>query len=314
MDAGLLVGELVGRAVARLHEEVDRSLRLPERDRRREVTGDLGQMRVEVVAVGLLQYRADAGVELEPRGGREVLIERLAHELVDEGVAPWKRRVLVDHTRVRGLVEHVEEPRHAEVGGPLERLQLKLAPGHGRDAQRPDRIRREIREPAAEQHPDLLRDRPHGLAALVRQALGLHEPQHLAQEERVAAGQHVQPRGRGARGLLTRHALDVRLDVVHLEPLQRQPRPEARQLREQLGALVQLSLALAVRADEDDRRLAHGLADETQQHERGGVGGVQVVEQDDERLRPGALHQEASGGVEQAEARRFRVHRPLRAG
>ena len=314
MDAGLLVGELLCGAVARPDEEVDRRLGVAERSRGGKVAGDLGQMRIEVVAVGLLQNGADAGVQLEPRGGREVLVERLAHQLVDERVVPRERRVLVDHPRLGRLVEDVEEPGDAEVGGPLERLQLELAACHGGHAERPDRVRRQIGEPPPQQHPYLLGDRAHRSGCLVGEPLGLDQPQHLVQEERVAAGQDMQPRGRGARGLLTRHALDVRLDVVHLESLQREPRPEARELREQLRALVQLRLALAVRADEDDRRLADGLAHEAQQHERGGVGGVQVVEQDDERLRAGALDQEAPGGVEEPEARRLRVDRPLRAG
>ena len=142
VDAGLLVCELVGGPVTSPDEEVDRGLSAspsgppPRGDGRSRTDAGRGRRgRPPAVA------HADAGVELEPRGRREVLIERLAHQLVDEGVAPWKPGPRGSH-HVGGLVEHVEEPRHAEVGGLLERLRWRLlAAGDGRDAQRPDRVR-----------------------------------------------------------------------------------------------------------------------------------------------------------------------------
>ena len=257
---------------------------------------DLREVGIEVVSVGLLEHCADPGVQLEPLRGREVVVERLAQQLVDEGVAPRERRVLGDHAGLGRLGEDIEQLCDPELGRLLEHPQLELPPGNGRHAQRRDRVSGEVGEPAAQQHADLFGDRPDRIddVALVSEALRLHQPQHLTEEERVAAREHVQARGRRLRHLLTGHALDVCLDVLDVEARERQPRAEPGELPEKLRTLVGLGLALAVGTDQDDGRPADGLAHEAHQDERSRVRGVQVVEHDQERLRLSALDEEAS--------------------
>ncbi len=199
---------------------------------------------------------------------------------------------------------------------PLEHPQLELASHDGRHAQRraPRRATGPRAGAAAAPAPPRARAAPDRRRRSVAQHIGLHEPQNLTKEERVAAREHVQPRRRRARGLLAGDSFDVRLDVVDAQAVQRQARAEPGELGEQVRALVRLRLPLAVRADDDDRRLSDRLADEAHQDERSGVGRVQVVEHDHERLRARALDEEARDRVEEPEARGLGVDGPPGAG
>jgi TctA family transporter len=56
--------------------------------------GKLGQVRLKVVVEQRLQHQRDGAVENQPAGGRHVLVEGLAHQIVGEGVPSRNRRVL----------------------------------------------------------------------------------------------------------------------------------------------------------------------------------------------------------------------------
>jgi hypothetical protein len=68
----------------------------------------------------LLEHGADRGVELEALGERQVLVQRLADQLVDERIPSRHRRVLRDHAGALGLGEDVEETSDAQLARSLQ--------------------------------------------------------------------------------------------------------------------------------------------------------------------------------------------------
>jgi hypothetical protein len=298
VPARLLVGEQGRGPVPRANEVVDRRRDVAERRGQREVVGDLREVRIEVVAVEVLEDGADPAVEVEALGGREVLVERLADQLVDEPVLTWDGGVLRDDARVAGLVEHLEQPGDLEPARPLEHAQVEVAADDGGQAERLDGVRAEVGHAPAQEGADLLRDP----RVAVPEPVWADQANDLAEEERIAAGERVQALGEGAVRPSAGHSGQVRLDLVDVEAAKRDPGGLADQLGERLRALVQLGLALAVGADEHDGRPRRRLAHEPQHHERGGVGGVDVVEDDEQGAAGGGLDEELRDGVEQPEA------------
>ena len=107
----LLVGEQRRRPIARPDKVLERLSRLAERRRQVQVAGDLGQMRIQVGGVYSLQKPAHLPVQLHPSCRRQVLVERLAHQLMRERAAARYRQQLADHAHRGGLSEHLQQPR-----------------------------------------------------------------------------------------------------------------------------------------------------------------------------------------------------------
>ena len=128
-----------------------------------------------------------------------------------------------------------------------------------------------------------------------------HLAKHLVQEERIAFGRVAQEVDERARRPHAPGALDELADVGFAKPPQGQHQTLALGLGEERGKLRQvLDLDLAVGAD--DRR-PHGAdlprhGDE--HHDRGRIGGVQIVEDDEQRLRLGRPPHERGDRIEQA--------------
>jgi hypothetical protein len=123
---------------------------------------------------------------------------------------------------------------------------------------------------------------------------------------------HDRARRRPAGGLG-----DEALDLVLAEPAQRQPPPVAADLGDQLADRgVEARLDLAVGADHQHAAAAQLARDEAEQQQGRPVGGVEVVERDDERLLLAGRLEEAGDGVEQGEPRvvRLQVRRGLQVG
>ena len=87
----LLVGELADGALRGARGVVDRALGAALAGGLQEVVGDLGEVRLEVVAVGVLERLG--GEQVQPRAavGAEALQQRVAHERVRELEAPAAR-------------------------------------------------------------------------------------------------------------------------------------------------------------------------------------------------------------------------------
>ena len=129
-----------------------------------------------------------------------------------------------------------------------------------------------------------------------------HLAKHLVQEERIAFGRVAQRVDERAGRPHAPGAFDELTDVGFAKPSQRQHQTLALGFGDERGELRQmLDFDLAVGAD--DRRPhrpdlpRHG----DEHHERGWIGRVQVVEDDEQRLRLGGAAHERGDRIEQAE-------------
>ncbi len=288
---GVLVGELPDGALRRALGEVDGALGPALGRGLQVVVGDLRQMGLEIVAVGLLQCLGGDAVQTRAPGGTEALQQRVAHERVGEaevaGVAPGdddlraqRRLEPVEHGR-RRLVEHAGERRHAE-----------LPADHRRRAQRllHERLQR-VQAPAdGVAHAVGQRQRQLGRPGVVEAALRGEQLDELVDEERVARARGVDRRDElrrdldaGARAEVAGAGGRQQRDVVAAEPLERQARGrprEAAERRREIRARVRLRVAIG--RDRQERDVGQGPGHEQQRVQRRGVGPVQVVEHDDE--------------------------------
>ncbi len=148
--------------------------------------------------------------------GREVVVEGLPDQLVHERVLARHRRILGDHSGFGRLVEDLEQTAHIRPAGGLQHAEVELAPDDRRHQEHRSRVLGQSRQAAAQQRPHLLGNaerRVGGSVASQGSVVG-HETHGLAQEERVAAAEHVQLVSERPVGLGAGHAGEVGLDVV----------------------------------------------------------------------------------------------------
>ena len=144
----------------------------------------------------------------------------------------------------------------------------------------------------------------HALAqGLVDAALGDEQAHDLVGVEGVALGQMVQ-RVHQLLGRVGAAAVDdQRAQVVVLQAAEVEARAEARELAEDgldLGPAPRPRLVMG--GDHEHARLAQRAGEEGEQQQRRQVGGVQVVEEHDQRLARRRVAQEDRDGVEEGEA------------
>ncbi len=308
---GLLVGELHDGPLRRPRRVDDRALGAALGRRLQEVVGDLGEVRLEVVGVGLLQRLGHDEVQVRAARGAERFEQRVAHERVGEaeaaGIAPGEddppaqRQLECCEDRAGGLVQRVRQ-----------RLQAKLAADHRGGAERLHDGRVQRREAAADRvaHAVWQRQRALGGAGVVQPALRGEQLHELVDEERVAGAgvmdRRDEPRcdlvvlataeAAGAHGGEPAH-------LVAVQPLQGQARGRAREAAERRREIrAGVRLGVAVGGDRQQRHVGQGARDELERQQRRRVGPVQVVEDDDERLVLGGGRQQRREGVEEPEA------------
>ena len=140
VDCGLLVGEQRRGAIAGSHQVFEGWAGVPESSRKIEVPSDLGEMRVEVVAVHALEQATHLVVELQSSCRRKIVVQRLPHQLVRERVAPRRRRKLGDDSHGDCLAKDSQEPCGSEPARSLEQMQIELAPDDCRHAEHRRRL------------------------------------------------------------------------------------------------------------------------------------------------------------------------------
>ena len=129
-----LVGEEPGRALRRRDAVAygaagvacGRALRKVVRERR--------EMRIEIGATRLLDDLADAPVQADAQRRRQIVVQRLAHEGVGEGIAADAVGRGGEDPGLRGLVEQLEDAIGGCLGDAREDVDAELAPDHRRRA------------------------------------------------------------------------------------------------------------------------------------------------------------------------------------
>ena len=309
---GVLVGEPLSGAGRRAGRVVDGTLDTAERRRLDEVVRELAQVTVEVAGVDLLEGLAELEVERDPTRGGHLRQQGLAYERMREGVTPRTARGF-DEPAADRLGERRVDPFAVELGDALDHVGAKLAPAHRGDAEDVVGVAGEAVEATADHLAHPLRDRhlAPGLV-LAEPPLGRHQPDHLADEERVAAGLFVdRSREVVGRPLDAGGELDVLGDPFRVEaPERHPPRPlDPGEVPERVGERVMApELDIPVGADQEQVRPREPAGDEAQQEQRGLVGPMQVVEHDHQRPGARGADEEVAERVEEPEARLLGLH------
>ena len=232
---------------------------------------------------------------------------RLAHERVREPEAPG-RGALVDQPRRDRGVELLREPLVARLAGGGHVGQREVLAGDRRHPHRPHRELGQPREPLVDHRPHADRDagarrgheRGAGLAGVRLEQLA----DQLLDEQGVAAGPRVQDGGerRGRRPRAEPGARELRRLGLG-EAAERHAREAARtgELGEELGERGPRVL-LPDRARDEQRRPAD-RPDHVREHlERGAVGPVEVLDDQEHGSAPGRLADRRRDRLEQAMA------------
>jgi hypothetical protein len=243
--------------------------------------------------VVVLQGVGGAEVQPCPSRGGELCEHGVPDELMTEDVRARSHRVFGEQPGFDRLLNGIErdvvgcDPRNRSHAGDRD----AAAEDRGGD-QRLPAIRGQRTHPqadggaqaAGERRMEPLDELLVGNAARV---LGERDPHHLCDEQRVAAGAGEQicdePRRRTPPDLVSDELRECRRG----ESLEREQR---RRVRPAQGAeclrqrIVEPRFVVAQRGDDDDAPVAQPRREEREQRERVRVGGVQVVQHDEQRL------------------------------
>ena len=259
-------------------------------------------------------------VDLRLARGGETVGHRAADELVREAVGQPASRSLEENPAPNGLVDGVEQGGLRDDSGAANGVELELGAGHGGEGEQLVRLRREPREPLAD-------DLAHGRRSaelggrsrelrpawtdLDRARLDEVAPE-LGHEERIPAGQLADDGRQSRRRLETGRQADELRDLVHGQPAE----PDADDplgsidVDQRVGELGgDVGVRVPERGDEKHPRSGARAHEVTHQLQRRRVGPVHVLEHEQHRgLRADPDEQGGDGGV-QPVALRVRVRR-----
>jgi hypothetical protein len=268
----VLIRQQPSRPVTGTDRELDGQGRIAQRGRLGEVVRKLGQVRLKVVLEQRLQHQPDGAVQRQPTGGRHVLVEGLAHQIVGEGIPPRNRYVLGEDPGPHGLRHGVGKAPDAETAYAVQDAEFEFPADDCRHPEVRDRLRLQPSHSPTDEGLNLLGKPEHGidhrLASVGQARVGQQDPYHLADEERVAGGDVVHLGDHRFRGSATRRSADVGAHLRAAEPPQRDPVADPCQLGEQLGQLVDALLGLPVGAKQHDALARDCLGEEPQQQQR----------------------------------------------
>ena len=295
---GALVGQRGQRLVPGAMRVLERLGRIAHRGGLDEVVRQLG-----LAGGGPLERLADGGVQAGTAGGRQVAVERLADEAVDEAERSGRSGRLLQQLHGQRLVEALQEVGAPDPGRALERGELELAPLDRGHLERLEDLRAQRQQTPADGVAHAVGQRQALAQRLVDAALGHEQAHDLVGVERVALGQRVQRLDELLGGVGAAAVDDQRAQILVLEAAEVDAQPEARQLAEdgvELGAARRAGLVVG--GDHEHVRLAQRPGQEGEQQQRRQVGGVEVVEEHDEGPARSGVAQEHGDGVEEREA------------
>jgi hypothetical protein len=162
------------------------------------VPRQLGERWIGVGTAERLERHGNALVQPRARGGKQLAVQRFAHQRVREAEATH-RCGLLDQAGGGGGGKAGEHVLGCKAGGFSEQDRVELAPDHRCQREQVPIFCRQRFEPPAQGRANALRKRQgfrqHRL--VVEVALTAGDAQHLVEEEGVAIGQLVKPRDEG---------------------------------------------------------------------------------------------------------------------
>jgi hypothetical protein len=278
---------------------------------------ELGEMLVESSAMQLLERLSDSPVKPNPLRRGEPVIEGLADEIVREAVAADRAPCRDQQAGADGLLDELEGTLRRGIADPSEDVDAELRPQHGTRGQRLDRRRIEVTEAPGDDITYAGRDGKVQLAGsdVVEAALGDQESHRFADEERVSAGLAAHRGDQLRAGDEPGGLLDEPTDRIFAEAAEYQH--PGRRLAAELGEcppqrMIVGELDIAIGPHHEDRGIAQLAREEAKEKQRWRVGGLEIVEDDDERRALPRVPQERRRRVEQLEAGRLRLDRDRR--
>ncbi len=228
-----------------------------------------------------------------------------------EGVASRHAAHLVDKVERFGPIEVFDQIVARGAGRGFKGVESEFAPDDRSGFENVARILVQGLDHAPDEFDDAARDRQpdgHRRRIACEVTFARHLPKDLAQEERIAFRHFVQAADQLPVGRDSPSGLDELVDGVLFETGQRKGDALSLGLREQRGVLVRLfHLQRAIGADCAGRHVSD-VTRKRNQHQQGRrVGGVQVVQHDQQRLSLRSVHEERDQGVEQPESRLLRL-------
>ena len=297
----------------------DRLAGAADRRRLEEMAGQLGQVRVQVLLVKLLQGLTGLLVQPKAPAGRDAVIQGVADQRVAEPQQAGRAGNRGHQPGGDARVQDVQQLARRESGKLFQRGQRELAPEHRRQAEYPAAWLWQARRPPPDDRADPFRDgqrQPRRVDGPLQAALGGQQPGHLPHEQRVALGAAVH----GRHHALPRHDPGDLLDEAGDAGLIQAGKPNvpgrrfAGKLRQRDGQRVAaVQLNVAVGAQHQHPGVAELAGSEPQQQDRGRVSGMQIIQHEHQRLPGPGIAQERGHRVEQAEPGALRFHRRGRA-
>ena len=256
-------------------------------------------------AVHALDRLADPPVQLQPGLDRQLLVEDVTDEGVREAVRAAGAWLLGHDAEGRRLRQRTQDTLRSQLAGGPDQRQVELPAHHRGGRQHPDSVGGQRREPPLDHRPHAARDRHGEPAGPLQSGLGGQQAHGLPDEQRVALGPLVDS---GGHRLGRRHPgerFDERLHLVQSQPPEGEQLPVAHQLPHRI-------------ADAGRRRCRHvtvgrhhqqpGTAKvpcQEPQQQGGVVGRMEIVEDQEQRLRGRRTLEDADDRLEQVEPRRF---------
>jgi hypothetical protein len=242
-----------------------------------EVVGQLGQVRLGVVAVAVLERLTDPMMQHRGTARRQARGQHIADQSVSESEPPRRAAgVSKDHAGPNGLVQKPEQTVGGQAGDRRRQAERPVLAGDSQQRQGLPARLGQPPQPALQHTADAVGQGRCPAPRVVRVVLGQHQPSQLAYEEGVAPAAPVH--GGGQRG--ARHNADhSQQELGHLglgEPADRQPRALA-------GQHSRVELAFPVGANHQQPVAAKLTGQEGEQLQRGRIGPMEVVKHHQQR-------------------------------
>ena len=268
------------------------------------VAGQLGRADVGPAVAQRLQGRGRLQVEPGPGRRVQLVVQNLPEQVVGEAPGAELAGRADHHPGRGGLAEQVEHHARGPAGHPGQDGGPQVGAGHRARLQQPDTGVAEGGQPA----PDRVAD-PMGDGGRLR--VGGQQPAHLLDEERVAAGPAVHAGAQLGVAVGAGDPGEQEADLGRVEAAQRQGRGLGLQPGQGGGERVAgRDLDVTVGGDQQLAAAPGPPGVGGGQLDRCRVGPVQVVEDHDQRARPGRFQQGAADGVEALEPGRRRGRPP----
>ena len=213
---------------------------------------------------------------------------------------------LLGHAEGDRLRQRTEDPLGGQLAGGPQQRQVEL-PAHDRGGrQHADRVGRQRRQPPPDHRPHTAGDQHPTPAGPLHGSLGGQQAHDLPDKQRVTLGPLIDGGGLRLGGRHPREHLDQASHLVAAQPTKAEQLALADQLPHRLAdPRLAIGPRVAVGPHHQQPGAAESPRQELQQQQGGLIGGMQIIQDQHQRLHRRRPPEEAGDRLEQVEARRL---------